>query len=576
MKNIKFKLNENKAYIILISLIIFVVFLYGIEKIYVFFLYPDEFGYWSSAATVLGWDWKEVAALGSYYSFGYSLCLLPALKLLPDAPITYRGAVVVNVLFMYLAFFLMIKIAEKLLPKTKKKTHILLAGLITLFPSWIFHMQFTATECLLFFLFVLLSYLMVLFLNKPSILSGVLLSVVSGYGFMVHMRFVGVVGAFVLTVVLWGILQSKNRKKLIVLGLALIGVCILAFFLKNIVRDVLYSGSGEEMLQRNEFGGQLGKIAYLFTFEGIRQLIINVSGKILYMGAASMGVFYYWILWCIDRIAKMIKRLKNNEEVGWECFLAVFLFLAVFAEIAIASVYSIKNADLDWIVYGRYSEFVLPVVMIVGMSWFYNRKVKVTVTLLAWCLHTVFSMVCLVSFIDAPRQSIRGYMSVGLSLLLKQDEVIPAIYLIGAWCLGTILIFAWSLCLHISRKNRAYTWVLALLMGAEIFLGLEASHKFIYPVNDYMGKELELGEYIMDEMPEADVLYLREDRVQWIDVIQMQLRERSIDVVEVGELPEKAAEGTVMIVHKDGALRAEAQKWYANCKEYNIFCLYYN
>ena len=578
LKKLKeFKFDVNKAYILLITLIIFSILGYGLARIFVFFLYPDEFGYWSSAAAVLGWDWKEVASLGSYYSFGYSLFLLPILKFIGNAPGTYRGAIVLNVIFMYISFFLVMKISEKLRPAINKKIHILFAAVVVLYPAWIFHIHFTATEGLLFFIFVLTTYLMLLFWEKPGIKLGLALAVVLGYGFTVHMRFVGVVIAFVMTLVLWGVLQSKNRKKIIILALALVGIFILAFLAKSLVRGVIYGDAGDEILKRNELSGQFGKIAYVFTKEGLVQLLVNFCGKILYMGISSMGLFYYWILWCMDHGVRIINRLKKNEEIEAQSFGAVFLFLAVFAEIAIGSVYSVKNTDLGWIVYGRYSEFVLPVVMIVGLCWYYKRRKKVAVCIVSWCWHTLFSLVCLLAFLEAPIQSVRGYMSVGIDILTGGlEEADPILFLAGAWVLGTIYIVIWSFCVSVVGKNKSYVWIFAFLIAGEIFLGLKASHNHIYPVNSYMKAELNLGSVLIEQMEDKEVLYLREDRVQWIDVLQMQLRDRKIDVIELEELEEKAAGNTALIVHKDGQLREEAKKWYANCKEYNLFCLYYN
>lgn len=576
MKKLNFNLDENKLYILFITLIIFAVYGYGIERIFVFFLYPDEFGYWSSAATLLGWDWKEIASLGSYYSFGYSLCLLPILKLITNAPGTYRGAVTLNVVFMYLSFFIVMKIAEKLIPKAKKKIHILFAAATVLYPAWIFYIHFTATEGLLFFLFVMASYLSLLFWEKPSIKIGLSLAAVLGYGFVVHMRFVGVVIAFAMTLVLWGILQSKNRKKLLLLGGALICIFVLAFLGKSMIRGVLYADAGEKLLKRNEFGGQFGKIAYIFTKEGFLQLLVNFSGKLLYMGVSGMGLFYFWIRWCIDHGVRIVKCVRQKEEIEPQSFGSVFLFLAVFAEIAIASIYSVKNKGLDWIVYGRYSEFVLPVVMIIGLCWYYRHKKKITDALLALCWHTVFSVICLLYFLDGSKESIRSYMSVGVDLLAKESEVHPILFLNGVWILGTALIVIWSLCIYLVRKNKNYIWVFAFLIAGEIFMGLTASHKHIYPVSDYMKAELNLGSVLIHNMQEKEVLYLREDRVQWIDVLQMQLRERKIDVVEPEELGSYPTENTAVIVHKDGQLREEVEKLYSNCKEYNIFCLYYN
>ena len=93
--------------------VVFIVFslvclcMYGLHRIYGFSLFPDEFGYWASAAKVLGYDFSEVASIGSYYSFGYSLILLPILHLLSDSVLAYRCAVVVNLLLQILSFFIL-------------------------------------------------------------------------------------------------------------------------------------------------------------------------------------------------------------------------------------------------------------------------------------------------------------------------------------------------------------------------------------------------------------------------------------------------------------------------------------
>ena len=80
--------------------------MYGIQGIFGFSLFPDEFGYWASAAGFLGYDFSEVCSISSFYSFGYSLILIPILKLFSDSIIAYRAAVVVNLL-LHITSFLM-------------------------------------------------------------------------------------------------------------------------------------------------------------------------------------------------------------------------------------------------------------------------------------------------------------------------------------------------------------------------------------------------------------------------------------------------------------------------------------
>ncbi|MBQ9990404.1 MAG: hypothetical protein IJP31_05610 [Lachnospiraceae bacterium] len=576
MKKIKHLLNEKRGYCLLILLLIFSVFQYSIERIYVFFLYPDEFGYWSAAATALGWDWKGISGLGSFYSFGYSLWLIPLLKLIPDSLTAYRGAIAVNMLLMCLSFFLLKRLAEKLLPGKEEKIQLFIAAVAVFYPAWIFYMQFTATEALLFFLFTLLTLLTLSFLEKPGVWTALGMALVSGYGFMVHMRFVGAAAACVLTIALWGLVQSGNRKKLLLLAAALVAVFLLAFFLKTIVRENVYSGTGEDVLKHNEFGGQLGKLAYIFTVRGAGQLLKNFSGKLLYMGTASMGLFYYGLFWCVQEGISLVRQLRKGKAVAAKTFLALFLFLALAAGLAISSVYSVQNKELDWIIYGRYSEFVLPVMLVAGLVWLYRQKKRLLSMALAWLCHTVVSMICFISFLDAPVQEIRGYMSVSLSWLMGEKTVDPILFLFQVWIWGSLILFLISFGIAVVRRKNNLVWILGLILAGEIFLGLEASHKYIYPVNEYMRYDLHMGELILADMQEEEVLYLDEGRTQWIDMLQMQLRERTIQVISGEELAERAREGTVLILHKDGGYREAAAGFYTHCKEYNVFCLYYN
>ena len=72
-------------------------------------LIPDEFGYWTYAATLSGCDWSDIVSLGSYYSFGYTLILYPIFQIFQDSIVAYRAAVTVNFLLMILAYFVLLK-----------------------------------------------------------------------------------------------------------------------------------------------------------------------------------------------------------------------------------------------------------------------------------------------------------------------------------------------------------------------------------------------------------------------------------------------------------------------------------
>ncbi|MBR4984088.1 MAG: hypothetical protein IKY94_16265, partial [Lachnospiraceae bacterium] len=106
--------RKSHIYTAIFFLTLFVIYQYGIHQIYGMSEYPDEFGYWSTAAHMIGWDWSQVASRGSYYSFGYSFILCPILKFCEDSVSAYRVAVFVNFSFMAISFFLLKEIYKRI------------------------------------------------------------------------------------------------------------------------------------------------------------------------------------------------------------------------------------------------------------------------------------------------------------------------------------------------------------------------------------------------------------------------------------------------------------------------------
>ena len=188
------RVGEN-SYLIFILLLIFCLYQYGIQKIYGFTIYPDEFGYWANAADAVGYDWSQIASVGAYYSFGYSLILIPLLKIFKGGVAAYRAAVAVNMLLMCISIFLLHGIAGKLFPDMGKVRKVFLGGVAVLYPPCIFYMQMTMTEVLLCFLFLLVFYLLLSFLEKADGLGAIALTIALAialvYMYCVHMRTIG-------------------------------------------------------------------------------------------------------------------------------------------------------------------------------------------------------------------------------------------------------------------------------------------------------------------------------------------------------------------------------------------------
>lgn len=180
------KISKSAVYLLFIILLCFCLCQYGLQRLFGFSLFPDEFGYWAPAAEMLGWDWSESVSLGSYYSFGYSLILTPVLYFVKDSITAYRTAVVLNMILMCVGLCLLYSLMRMLFSGIDKERAVLISGIAVLYPPWIFYMQMTMTEALLLFLYILICWLLIRFLENPRALTAVFLVLALVYIYFVQ------------------------------------------------------------------------------------------------------------------------------------------------------------------------------------------------------------------------------------------------------------------------------------------------------------------------------------------------------------------------------------------------------
>ena len=582
--------NNNRTwkiniYLIFIILIIFGIFQYGINKILGFTLVPDEFGYWSSAAKAVGYDWSAVASLGSYYSFGYSFILVPVLKIFQDGVAAYRAAITINMLLMCAAVFLMLGIIKKIFPETDEIKRILVSGIAVLYPSWIFYMQMTMTEALLIFLFVLTAYLFISLVQKIQIATALMLALSLVYLYCVHMRTVGILIACAITLALWMLMERPKLKKVLVFWGALFLFGALAVWLKQNTITEVFSNAEAEVLNGNDYGGQWGKIQQIFTIQGSLQFIKETAAKIFYLGLASFGVFYWGIGFTVKEsfslIRKSIKR-KKGSVTEWT---ALFLLLSAVGEILISSIYMYQSKAIDALIYGRYDEFVVPVFLLIGLIEMSKSRRLFRITAVFGGVSGMLVPMLLNMIKQGNMEGLRGYMIPGVSYLLQEDKLNVSLFFRNTWMLAFGMMLMTAFLVWLSRKKRSTVWILAGILVIEIFAGLQISHHYIYPVNDSNFMDICIAEEIENKIvPESRVAYLDENKPEYIDFIQMQLGKTSIEIISEEELimedgritwPEYD-EKLFLIAYFDTQYVDELDKLFNKCVKANTFYLYYN
>lgn len=571
--------KREYVYLVFIVLIIAGIYQYGIRKICGFVMYPDEFGYWASAAKIVGYDWSELASLGSYYSFGYSILLIPVLKLFTNGVMAYRAAVALNVILACISIFLLWNTINKLFPKLDRVKQAFICGIAVLYPVWIFYMQMTLTEALLMFLFVSIVFLFVSLVQKPGIGKACGLAIALMYTYSVHMRTVSVVIACLITLVLWGLSNPSMRKQMLILLGTIAAAGLIVMFIKRNVLMSVFSKADTDVIAINDYSRQIEKIGEILTFREIYILLKEIVGKIFYLGMASFGIFYWAIGWCIKEITVLIKRIvrKTSRTIKVQQWLALFLVLTVAGEVLICTIFMHGSGKIDCLVYGRYNEFFVPVLLAIGIvamlqsSWIWSGTL-IFGAVSGLMLLPVFSVIE-----EKNLEGIRGCFIVGISYWLKEEEFNPYYFFGTVWIMGLLMMLLVSVIIWIAKRWENMAWILAFLIIMEVLLGIQASTHYTYKMNEAGFQDLIVAEKIMENWNEnMRIVYLDEGTAEFVDFQQMQMPDNPIQVVrgDVRELQEDL--GDFLIVSPNSPQKESLERIYNRYIAVNNCILYFN
>ncbi len=585
----KRKINKASAYLLFIMLLCFCLCQYGLQRLFGFSLFPDEFGYWAPAAKMLGWDWSEATSLGSYYSFGYSLILTPVLYFVKDSITAYRAAVVLNMVMMCMGLYLLYCLMQKLFPETEKERAAIISGIAVLYPPWIFYMQMTMTEALLLFLYILICWIFICFLEKPQAMTAVFLVLALVYIYFVHMRSIGIIAAGGIALALWAIAgksPGRRRKTLLVLG-ALLCLFLLGLRMKNVMIDLLYHRASSEVLGYNDYSGQWYKLRYLLSPGGFKSFLAGCAAKILYLGMATYGLAYRGFYFVIKKSLGIFKNRKKGTT-GDLSYIWVFLMLASAAQFLVTAVYTIESADsinnrLDLFIHGRYSELMVPVLIAVGlMQLLESRRVWLgTAVSAAGTALLTWIAACVVENSKTGMTNIHGYMMIGMSYMLKEDGSCLTVFLWKAWIFGIVLMTATALIAVLYRKKRYMNCFLMLLIILEIGLGLQTGEHYIYNGNSFGYGDVRMADKVKEltELESDRIIFINEGGTPYIEQVQFRLRDRNVEVWDQQELEKKwgsLQEKDKVLVEAESQYKERLETKFEKSWEDGHLYLYYN
>ena len=533
------RLRDNKELFIIIGLIV-CIFMYSINMICGFSLVPDEFGYWSHAASILGIDWREVTSLGSYYSFGYSLILMPILAIFKDGVLAYRVAIFINFLLVVLGGIILRQLVLNIFEGADKKQVTYVCGIAMLYPAWIFYAHMTMTEALLSFLFILVCYLMKEFLREEKLSIAVLLVISLFYMYVVHMRTVGIIIAAVITIVASLIRNRKlSKKALVVFALVIIVLIIIAILLKGISVKATYVEQLNGGLGINDYSGQIGKLRLFITPSNWWGLFNSLNGKLWYLIIASAGMTGWCVVGCIK---------KFNAFMG-------FIILAILGQTGVAALFMNGTSSLDPFIYGRYSEHLLPVCIALGLMQVIKTNHLVSISASMYMISGTMSLLVFSWVQKYSLSHIRGYHVAGISYFLNrisdESDVISISLVVGMLMMTLIISIV-----RLSNRYKDMSFSYLVIYAIEIVGIITLCKQNCYVANGTNFQDKGMCEQLVSLYEEGEnVGFVVDEWGTYVDFTQMQLRDipiRVIDAeVETNSLPISKDEYTYLIIRND-------------------------
>ena len=564
----------QRRYDILFVLLMSCIVCHGISKSYGFYFPADEFGYWSYAAGLAGYDWSDIASLGSYYSYGYSLILLPVFLIFKDGVIAYRAAMVVNIALLAVCFFILQKMGRTFY-----------AAAAVFYPTWLFYAGTTFAEILLVTLYLTTCMLLLKYLQTDNKRYMALMLAAMFYMYLVHLRAIGVLVSGTAVLLLYNIrkysirkyiMRNGGRKVRSVLVPAAAAAVILAvgllmgLFIKNYWTGMVYGDTADTLKNANDYAGQFEKIAYIFSIEGLKNLIISVSGKILYLGLASYGIAYFGIIYAVRRV-----REKK--------YFPLFVLLTTAAALMICAIYTIRPGRVDTLTYGRYHEYVMPVLLMMGIKELGSKALSAKRTMCRIAvmleLEAVMTWLVTASLNENGQTSFFGNTICGISWLYNPQDFEPVSYYWKVYLTGAVLTVAVCMGIWWTGRRRGREILLMLLVTMQIVIGIRLSSMYIDDSRLGCFRDTLLREVIYELNPEGsrEVYYSTEGNAFGnIGILQFMMRDTPIHIVKTDyDLDSQNEEDLLLIDFRSDQGEALAEKYDSHLTS-GHFALYYN
>ena len=398
-KNRNFSTNEKTFFFIGFFFILFAGLIY-IDKLNGPIIQPDELGYWSHAANILGFSWKN--ATHGWYSYGYSLLLIPVFFISQNMYFMYKLAIIENAILLILNYILGIKIIFELDDKIKNSVAIGISIISSCYSAYFFQCHLAWSEMFLYAFFMLTLYMCLKFLKTKNLLNTFLFSFCIGFIYIIHNRTIVIFIASLLFFLLLLINRSIKIKNFIIFIFVFLGIFFVNYFIKIELSQIMWNVPNG--FTNNSFFSEAHKLNLFCSLSGLVTLCSSFIGKLWYLQISTLGFVLFGFIYIFKKVYIAIK----ERNIDSYFFFYVFLLLSVLGTLAINSIVmsdiqlSGKNRILiEPVFYGRYSDMITGILIICSLLYLNYNLQKETFYKYIGILLVVTIFISIITFITA-------------------------------------------------------------------------------------------------------------------------------------------------------------------------------
>lgn len=461
----------------------------------------DEFGYWANAAQISGKKWDFLLSMTPFYSYGYSILLVPLFWLIKIPSKMYAVAIIGNVIVLLVSFGGSMYIIKHLFPKFTFVQRWFIALLTTLYVNNLMQSQSAWTENLLYMLVIICCCFLIKVCEKMTITNFICLVLVALYAYMVHQRALVLIIALGLTFLAM-LFKGKLSGKVIggIFATIIVGIIIL-YITKNIVLSFYGNNS---LVGINDYSGQTGKISGIFTIDGLILFLKNYLGSIFYLSIASYGLIPIGVIFCCKKFIFSFKEKNSTFYFYLSCL------LIYFGAIALSSIFIGKPTRLDMIMYGRYVDYIVAPFLIFGLiSICENRKIIFDILIII-VINIGIGMLINTNIKQFSISSYNIFGSAGISKYIYGRDITDSIVRDMILQTGIVILAIGIFRCIFNKKNIIFaTCIIAILWINQFNQYIDFT---ILPMQESRRTNLKpIADYIMDEKDDLSVMMVYDD-----------------------------------------------------------------